>query len=148
MCINSHKFIYIFMHTHLYTSIQTSWFHLVYILTITYLHIYTYICIWIKRPSTSAERTHSFWMKNELQSLLHKERKSFYSFNAKWIFNFVRRNFVSFNKTKPALLLRKDLFCCMVRRSLPAPSDLCSFFFFPLSLCLSAQCSLSFLCYL
>jgi hypothetical protein len=25
-----------------------------------------FTCIWSKRPSTSAERTHSFWMKNEL----------------------------------------------------------------------------------
>ena len=49
----------------------------------TYTHIHTHICIWCKRPSTRAERTHSFWVKNELQSLLCRERKRFYPFNAK-----------------------------------------------------------------
>jgi hypothetical protein len=39
--------------------------------------------MWSKRPSTGAEITHSFWVKNELQSLLHGERKSVYTFNAK-----------------------------------------------------------------
>ena len=46
-------------------------------------HIHIDICIWSKRPSTGAERTHTFWMKNALQSLLHRERKGFYPFNAK-----------------------------------------------------------------
>ena len=49
----------------------------------TYTHIHTYICVCSKGPSTGAERTHSFWMKNALQSLLHRERKGFYFFNAK-----------------------------------------------------------------
>ena len=117
------------------------------IITYLYTHIHTCICIGRKRASTSAGRTHSFWMKNELQSLLHRERKSFYPFNAKWIKpKFVRRKLCSFNKTKPALLLRKDLFCSMVRRSLTAPSALCSFLF-PLSLCILHIAFLVF-CYL
>jgi len=31
--------------------------------------------MWSKSPNTSAERTDSFWMKNELQSLLHRKKK-------------------------------------------------------------------------
>jgi hypothetical protein len=30
-----------------------------------------------------AEGIHSFWMRNELQFLIHRKRKSFYLFNAK-----------------------------------------------------------------
>ena len=85
------------------------------------------------------EVTHSGW-KNELQTLLHRERKSFYPFSAKWIKpKFVRRKLCSLYKTKPSLLLRKELYCVMVRRNLLAASALSSTFF---SLFLSAFCTL------
>jgi hypothetical protein len=60
------------LHTYTHTYIRTH-IH-------TYLHTYihTYLSIWSRGPNTSAERTHSFWMKNEFQSLLHRERKNFY----------------------------------------------------------------------
>jgi hypothetical protein len=61
-----HSYNYILIHTH------------VYILTTTYLHTHPYLHM-EQRPSTGAERTHSFWMKNKSQSLLHSEKKkSFY----------------------------------------------------------------------
>ena len=63
-------------------SFKPSWAQLACILTITYLHIHTHICIWSKTPSTGAEKNHSFWMKNVLQSLLHRERKGFFPSNA------------------------------------------------------------------
>ena len=103
-------------------------------------HMHTYICIWSKSPRPSSETTHSFWVKNELQSLLHRERKCFNRFNAKLIKpKFLKRKICSFNKTKPPFLLRKGLSCPTVKRSLPAPSALyaASFFIF-----LSAFCTL------
>jgi hypothetical protein len=79
ICMHSHSNILTHTHTHTYTYTHmhtSSELH-------TYTHIHTYICMWSKRPSTGAEITHSFWVKNELQSLLHGERKSVYTFNAK-----------------------------------------------------------------
>ena len=49
----------------------------------TYTHIHTYICTWSNSPIISEERTHSFWMKIELQFLLHREGKGFHPLNAK-----------------------------------------------------------------
>jgi hypothetical protein len=74
-----------------------------------------------QKTKHQSERTHSFWMKNELQSLLHRERKSFYPFIANELNPSLKeKSFVLFSKTKPALLLRKNEFCPMVRRRLPA----------------------------
>jgi hypothetical protein len=92
--MHSHNYI----HTHMHTFSQLH----------TYTHIYTYICIWNKRPSTGAERTHSFWMKNVLHSLLHRERNLYYIL--------------------PVLSHGKE--------KLPAPSVLCDIFFLTLSLCI------------
>ena len=41
-----------------------------------FTHTHTYICIWSKRPSSSAERIRPCWMKSDLQSLLHREKKA------------------------------------------------------------------------
>jgi hypothetical protein len=140
-----------YLHTHTHTHTHT------YILTITYLHtcIHTYIFVWLKRPSTGSKRTHSFWMNNALPSLLHRERKDIYLLIVKWIKPmFVRKSFVPFNKTKPALPLPWDLFSPMGPvqshgKEKPGCS-FCSlrhilFSSFPLH---SAHCSLSILCYL
>jgi hypothetical protein len=49
----------------------------------TYMHIRTYICVWSKRPSTGAERTHSFWMKM-CSNLYDTEKEKVFTFlNAK-----------------------------------------------------------------
>jgi hypothetical protein len=71
ICINSHKFPE--SHIHIYTFSFNS--------VGSGLHAFSQ-CIWSKRASTGADRTHS-WMKNDLQSLLHRERKSFYPFTTK-----------------------------------------------------------------
>jgi hypothetical protein len=58
------------------------------------------------------EKTSTLFMLNELTQACKK------------------KIFVPFNKINPDLLLRKDPLCPVVRRSLPAPSSLCSSLFF------------------
>jgi hypothetical protein len=53
---------------------------------------------------------------------LHRERKSFYHIFAKPKSVRKKKSIVLFSKTKLALLLIKDLFYPMVKRSLPALS--------------------------
>ena len=130
----SHKFIFSFIHAHLFIFIQTQLgpacmhsHNYTQTHTYSFSQLHTATDTWSKRPSTGAERTHSFWMKNALQSLLHRERKGFYLFNAKWIKPMLVRKqaLFLFSKTKPALWLRRSL-----------PASLCNIIFFSLSLCI------------
>ena len=72
ICINSHTFIYKFM----YILMHSCWFKLpTYLIFHTYTHTHTSIYMHMEqKPKCQCRKN---WLKNELQSLLHRERKSF-----------------------------------------------------------------------
>ena len=92
--MHAHLFIYTF-------PFKPTWAQLACILTITYLHTHPYLHMHMEQKTKHGCRRKSHILdekeKNALQSILHRERKSFYLFNAKLIKSmFVRKNLCFF----------------------------------------------------